>query len=153
MRLSSAAADPAAAGQLPPLDSPNCLPGSGHSRYRYGMQRTNATCRFPMRNALTATCLLTFTQFAMAQSASPERNTDVLTVLISEDGVCHFLDDSAPCEQLGKYLLTKHLAPNGHIHIAVDRASKYELVAATLESLEGTGFKVGFVNYDAQASP
>jgi hypothetical protein len=57
------------------------------------------------------------------------------------------------CEQLGKYLLTKHLAPNGHIHIAVDRVSKYELVAATLESLEGTGFKVGFVNYDAQASP
>ena len=117
------------------------------------MQRTNATYIFPMRNALTATCLLAFTQFAMAQSASPERNTDVLTVLISEDGVCHFLEDSEPCEQLGKYLLTKHLTPNAHIHIAVDRASKYELVAATLKSLEGTGFKVGFVNYDAQASP
>jgi hypothetical protein len=36
---------------------------------------------------------------------------------------------------------------------AVDRASKYELVAATLKSLEGTGFKVGFVNYDAHAPP
>ena len=106
-----------------------------------------------MLNALTATCLLAFTQFATAQSASPERNTDVLAVLISEDGVCHFLDDSAPCEQLGKYLLTKHLARNGHMHIAVDRASKYELVAATLESLEGTGFKVGFVNYDVHTSP
>jgi biopolymer transport protein ExbD len=105
-----------------------------------------------MGNALTATCLLAFTQFAMAQSASPDANTDVLTVRISEDGVCHFLDDSAPCEQLGKYLLTKHLAQNGHIHIAVDRASKYELVAATLKSLDGTGFKVGFVNYDAHAN-
>jgi len=80
------------------------------------------------------------------QSASPDANADVLTVRISADGVCHFLDDSAPCEQLGKYLLTKHLAQNGHLHIAVDRTSKYELVAATLKSLEDTGFKVGFVN-------
>ena len=106
-----------------------------------------------MRNALTSTCLLAFAQFATAQSALPERNTDVLTVLISEDCVCHFLDDSAPCEQLGKYVLTKHPVPNGHIHIAVDRASNCELVAATLESLEGTGFKVGFVNYDVHTSP
>jgi len=105
-----------------------------------------------MRNALTATCLMAYTQFAMAQSASPDANTDVLTVRIAEDGVCHFLDDSAPCEQLGKYLLRKHLAQNRHIHIAVDRASKYELVVATLKSLDGTGFKVGFVNYDAHAS-
>jgi len=49
-------------------------------------------------------------------------------------------------------LLTKHLPQNGHIHIAVDRASKYELVVATLKSLDGTGFKVGFVNYDAHAN-
>jgi len=86
------------------------------------------------------------------QSASPNANMDVLTVRISEDGVCHFFDDSAPCEQLGKYLLTKHIAQNRHIHIAVDRASKYELVTATLESLRGTGFKVGFVNYDPSSS-
>jgi hypothetical protein len=33
-----------------------------------------------------------------------------LTVRISADGVCNFLDDSALCEQLGKYLLTKHPA-------------------------------------------
>jgi biopolymer transport protein ExbD len=89
----------------------------------------------------------------MAQSESTDSNTNILTIRISEDGVCHFLNDSAPCEQLGEYLLKKHLAQNGHIHIAVDRASKYELVAATLKSLDGTGFKVGFVNYDAHASP
>ena len=59
-----------------------------------------------MRNVLTVTCLLAFTQFAMAQSASSDANMDLLTVRISEDGVCHFLDDSAPCEQLGKYLLS-----------------------------------------------
>jgi biopolymer transport protein ExbD len=106
-----------------------------------------------MRNVLTVTCLLAFTQFAIAQSASSDANMDLLTVRISEDGVCHFLDDSAPCEKLGQYLLTKHLTQNRHIHIAVDRASKYELVAATLKSLEGTGFKVGSVNYDAHASP
>jgi hypothetical protein len=77
-----------------------------------------------MRNALTAMCFLAFTQFAIAQSGSPDANTDVLTVRMSEDGVCYFLDDSAPCDQLGEYLLTKHLAQNKHIHIAVDRASK-----------------------------
>jgi hypothetical protein len=41
-----------------------------------------------MRNALTAMCLLTFTQFAIAQSESPGANTDFLTVRVSEDGVC-----------------------------------------------------------------
>jgi hypothetical protein len=91
-------------------------------------------------------------KFEMAQTAPPDANLDVLTVRISEDGVCHLLDASTACDQLGQYLLTKHLAQNGHIHIAVDRSSKYELVAATLESLRGTGFKVGFVNYDASSS-
>jgi TonB family protein len=98
-------------------------------------------------------CFIAFTQFAIAQSESPDANTDVLTVRMSEDGVCYFLDDSVPCDQLGEYLLTKHLAQNKHIHITVDRASKYDLVAATLKSLDGMGFKVGFVNYDAQARP
>lgn len=106
-----------------------------------------------MRTTFTAMGLLGFAQFAMAQSAAPpDPNPDVLTVCISEDGICHFLDASTPCDQLGQYLLSKHLAQNGHIHIAVDRSSKYELVAATLESLRGTGFKVGFVNYDPSSS-
>jgi biopolymer transport protein ExbD len=89
---------------------------------------------------------------ALTQSAPPDANPDVLTIRISEDGVCHLLDASTPCDQLGQYLLTNHLAQNGHIHIAVDRSSKYELVATTLESLRRTGFKVGFVNYDASSS-
>jgi TonB family protein len=114
------------------------------------MQRTDSSFRFPMRPTFIATCLIAFTHFAMAQSPSPDANTDLLTVRISGDGIRHFLDDSAPCEQLGE---TKHLAQNKHIHIAVDRASKYELVAATLKSLDGMGFTVGFVNYDAQAHP
>lgn len=104
-----------------------------------------------MRITFIATCLLAFTQFSMAQSASPDANADVLTIRISEEGVCHLLDDSTPCDRLGQYLLMKQLAQNKHIYIAVDRNSKYELVAATLESLEGLGFKVGFVNYDASA--
>jgi len=107
---------------------------------------------FSKRSTFLAICLLGVTQLALAQSAPPDANTDALTIRISEDGVCHFLDASTPCDQLGQYLLTKHLAQNGHIHIAVNRTSKYELVAATLESLRGTGFKVGFVNYDASSS-
>lgn len=86
------------------------------------------------------------------QSELIDANTDVLTIRISEDGVCHLLDASTPCDQLGQYLLTKHLAQNGRIHIEVDRSSKYELVVATLESLRGTGFKVGFVNDDASST-
>jgi biopolymer transport protein ExbD len=87
-----------------------------------------------------------------AQSVPPDANPDVLTVRISEDGVCHVLDTSTPCDQLGQYLMAKHLARDGRISFAVDRSSKYELVVATLESLRGTGFKVGVVNYDASSS-
>jgi biopolymer transport protein ExbD len=79
------------------------------------------------------------------ETASPEANADALTIRISPDGVCYFSDASAPCDHLGQYLVTNNVAAGGHIHIAVDQASKYELVAATLESLQGLGFKVGFV--------
>jgi len=106
-----------------------------------------------MRITFTAACLLALTPFAMAQGEPLDANTDAVIVRISADGVCYFLNDSAPCEQLGKFLLTKNLPQNTHIHIAVDRAAKYNLVAATLESLEGTSFKLGFVNADAPASP
>jgi biopolymer transport protein ExbD len=103
-----------------------------------------------MRTALIATCLIAFAQFALGQSASPDANAEVLTIRISEDGVCHFLEVSTPCNQPGEYLLAKHLAENGHVHIAVDRTSKYELVAATLESLQRARFgKLGFVNTDS----
>jgi biopolymer transport protein ExbD len=101
----------------------------------------------------TAACIFAFIHVAMAQGEPPDAITDAVIVRISADGVCYFLNDSAPCEQLGKFMLTKHLPQNTHIHIAVDRASKYELVAATLESLEGTSFKLGFINADAPASP
>jgi biopolymer transport protein ExbD len=107
-----------------------------------------------MRTALTVTCLLAFAQIAqiaMGQSAPSNGDADVLTIRISADGVCHFLDTSTPCDELGNYLLSKHLAQNGHVHIAVDRTSKYELVAAALGSLDRAGFKVGFVNKDVLA--
>jgi biopolymer transport protein ExbD len=43
------------------------------------------------------------------------------------------------------------VAQNGHVNIKVDKDSKYELVAATLESLQRAGIKrkLGFVNTDA----
>jgi len=118
------------------------MAATGH---RLDTQGTNPSSEVPICSALIAMCLLAFTQFAIAQSESPDANPHVLTVRISADGVCYFLDGSAPCGQLGEYLLTKHLVQNKHIHIAVDRASKYDLVAATLKSLDGLGFKVGYV--------
>lgn len=83
--------------------------------------------------------------------ASPVASDEALTIRISADGICH-LDRSVPCVDLGRYLLSRHLARNGHVSIKVDKDSKYELVAATLESLRGTGVKIGFVNYDASSS-
>lgn len=82
--------------------------------------------------------------------ASPAASDEALTIRISADGVCH-LDSSVPCVDLGRYLLSRRLTQNGHVSIKVDKDSKYELVAATLESLRGTGVKVGFVNYDASS--
>jgi biopolymer transport protein ExbD len=102
-----------------------------------------------MRTTVIAIGLLAIAQAAMSQSASRDTNDDVLTIRISADGICHFLDTSTPCVGVGRYLLSEHLAQNGHIHIAVDRQSKYEMVAATLKSLDSAGFKgVGFVNKD-----
>ena len=87
---------------------------------------------------------------AYGRLASPAAIDEDLTIQISGDGICH-LDSSVPCVDLGRYLLSKQLGQNGHVNIKVDKDSKYELVAATLESLRGTGFKVGFVNYDASS--
>jgi biopolymer transport protein ExbD len=101
-----------------------------------------------VRTTLTAIALA-FAQIAIGQIASSGASDNVLTVRISADGICSFLDSSTPCVDLGHYLLSKHLAQNGHVHIVVDRASKYEMVAATLKSLDDAGFKkVGFVNKD-----
>jgi biopolymer transport protein ExbD len=85
------------------------------------------------------------------QLASLATSDEVLTIQISADGICHFLDSAVPCVDLGRYLLSKHLAQNGHINIKVDKDPKYELVAATLESLQRAGIKrkLGFINTDA----
>ncbi len=106
--------------------------------------------RFPMRTILTAMGLLVFAQIVLGQNAPPSAASEkVLTIRISADGICTFLDSSTPCVEVGRYLLSKHLAQDGHVHIAVDRASKYEMVVATLKSLDDAGFKkVGFVNND-----
>lgn len=88
---------------------------------------------------------------ALGQIVPSEASADALTVRISADGVCHFLDTATACSELARYLLSKHLAQNGHIHITVDRAAKIDVVEATLKSLDRAGFKkVGFVNQDFQ---
>jgi biopolymer transport protein ExbD len=104
-----------------------------------------------MRSTLIAVWLLGLAPPVMGQGASSDVSAEALTIRISADGVCHFLDISTPCNDLGSYLLSKHLAQNGHVHILVDRTSKYELIKSTLESLDRAGFKkVGFVNKDFQ---
>ena len=55
-----------------------------------------------------------------------------------------------PCVEVAQYLLSKHLAKNGHVHIVVDATSKYESVAAALKSLQNAGLKIGFVNESHQ---
>jgi biopolymer transport protein ExbD len=102
-----------------------------------------------MRTTLIAISLLAFASVATGQGVPSNTDENVLTIRISADGVCSFLDSSTPCAEVGRYLLSKHLAQDGHVHIVVDRASQYEMVAATLKSLDSAGFKkVGFVNKD-----
>jgi biopolymer transport protein ExbD len=104
-----------------------------------------------MRITLIAALLFVFAQIALGQGAPSDARADALTIRVSADGICYFLDFSTPCVDAGRYLSSKHLAQNGHVDIVVDRASGYEMVAATLKSLEDAGFdKVGFVNKDFQ---
>jgi biopolymer transport protein ExbD len=103
-----------------------------------------------MRTTLTAILLLVLASMALGQSVSSDADAGVLTIRISADGTCYFLDTSTTCDKLGQYLLSKHLAQNGHVHITVDKFSKYETIAATLESLQRAGFteKLGFINIE-----
>jgi biopolymer transport protein ExbD len=103
-----------------------------------------------MRPTLTTSLFLAVASVALGQTSSFD--SGVLTISISVDGICHFKDKSAPCDKLGQLLLSQHVAKTGDIHIVVDRFSKYELIKATLESLQQAGFerKIGFVNYEPQ---
>jgi biopolymer transport protein ExbD len=103
-----------------------------------------------MRATMVAAFYLAIAPVAMGQSAPTNTGDDVLMVRISADGNCYFLNTSAPCEELGAYLLSMHLAQEGELHLGVDKFARYELVAATLESLERAGLKVkvGFVHVE-----
>lgn len=98
----------------------------------------------------TSAILFALSSFAFSQGTGSDADAGVPTIRISANGICYLLNTSTPCNEVGAYLLSKHLAANGHVHIVVDKASKYDLVTATLESLQKAGFgKIGFVNYDA----
>jgi|SRR5580704_12450971 biopolymer transport protein ExbD len=103
-----------------------------------------------MRATLIAINLLAFAQIATGQNSPSEVSADVLTIRISADGICHVRKRPMPCADVAQYLSSKHLAPDGHVHMVVDRAAKYEQVAAALKSLQSAGLKVGFVNKDFQ---
>jgi biopolymer transport protein ExbD len=98
-----------------------------------------------MRITLSALSLIALAQIAMGQSAPSDVIADS-TIRISVDGICHVQDSSMPCVDVAQYLLSKHLARNGHVHIVVDPTSKYESVAAALKSLQSAGLIIGFIN-------
>jgi biopolymer transport protein ExbD len=99
-----------------------------------------------MRTTLMALCLLALAQFATGQGAPSDTSADALRIRVSADGTCYSLDLSTSFVDVGRYLSSKHLAQNGHVDVVVDRASKYELVAAALKSLQSAGFgHIGFV--------
>ena len=102
-----------------------------------------------MRTTLSALSLIAFAKIAMGQAAPSDVSADS-TIRISADGICQVQDSSMPCVEVAKYLLSKHLAQNGYVHIVVDATSKYESVVAALKSLQSAGLKVGFVNYAPQ---
>ena len=103
-----------------------------------------------MRATLIAISLLALTQIALGQNVPSDVSADVLTIRISADGICHIRKRPMPCAEVAQYLSSKHLAADGHVHVVVDRAAKYEQVTAALKSLQSAGLKVGFVNKDFQ---
>jgi biopolymer transport protein ExbD len=98
-----------------------------------------------MRITLIVLSFVAFARVGMGQSAP----SDVIaesTIRISADGICYIQDSPMTCAGVAQYLLSKHLAKNGYVHIVVDATSKYESVAAALKSLQSAGLKIGFVN-------
>jgi biopolymer transport protein ExbD len=103
-----------------------------------------------MRATLIAISLLALAQIATGQNAPSDVSADVLTIRLSADGICHIRKRPMPCADVAHYLSSRHLAPDWHVHMVVDRATKYEQISAALKSLQSAGLKVGFVNTDFQ---
>jgi biopolymer transport protein ExbD len=97
------------------------------------------------RVAPIATVLLAIAQVTTAQNASQDAGAPVLTIRLSADGICYIADISVPCDQLGPQLVSRHLAPNGQVHVSVDPNAKYQMVTAFVDSLRGAGIKFGFI--------
>lgn len=96
------------------------------------------------RSTFIAAILLAFAQLAVGQCVPGE---ELLTIHVSADGVCRFLDFSSPCALLGGNLIATH--HNHHVELAfeIDPATKYEVVRAMMESLQRAGIaKIGCVN-------
>jgi len=73
-----------------------------------------------MRTTLTATMLLTLASIGLGQDASTDADAAVLTIRLSADGICYFLDTSTSCDNLGPYLLSKH----GDVRFRICKNSK-----------------------------
>jgi biopolymer transport protein ExbD len=83
------------------------------------------------------------TQLAVAQAPS---SGSVLRIKVSADGMCHFLDNTIACSQLGSRLLSIPKAKNADLQFEVDPATKQVVLDTANDSLRRAGFKtIGYI--------
>ena len=70
----------------------------------------------------------------------------VVDIRISERGTCLIGSVDIPCSNVVKTLRERRTPPDARIHLSVDPHASYNAVSAALQSLRGTGFKLGYVN-------
>lgn len=105
----------------------------------------NLMARFPRWSA--PACCLTMVLVASC-SGVPVNSEQVTEIRLSAAlNTCFIADVETPCSEVGAKLLAMNVPLNSRIHCVGDSVVSYELVHATLESLDRAGYstKVGFL--------
>jgi hypothetical protein len=113
------------------------------------MPSLNLIVRFSMRTTLLATLLLAAAGSVLGQDAPVDARAKVLTIRVSDNGVCYFQHIAKPCSEIGQYLVSTHLARDSSLRIVADSTVRYEMIEVTIKSLQDARFgKLGVVNSD-----
>jgi hypothetical protein len=101
--------------------------------------------RFPVR---WATAYFLTVILVASCSGVPVNSEQVTEIRLSAAlNTCFIADVEVPCGEVGAKLLAMNVPLSSHIHCVGDSVVSYELVHATLESLDKAGYstKVGFL--------
>lgn len=105
----------------------------------------NLMARFPARSA---TAYFLTAVLVASCSGVPVKSEQITEIRLSASlNTCFIADVEVPCSEVGAKLLAMNVPLNSRIHCVGDSVVSYELVHATLESLDRAGYstKVGFL--------